>query len=371
MNGIDVPFIHLLLLIAGSAAGMSFLLCGLMRAGSPRLGYIDHPGGHKGHAKPMPLGGGVAIMLTMIILIVGGLVAVLGGTYRFVGGFDWFNIHEAGFALRAHQAGGVLLCALILHVLGLFDDIKNFGPWIKLTVQFAAAGLAVVGFGVRVGLFLPVPAIAALVSILWIVVITNAFNFLDNADGLAAGVALICTLVLLVIAATAGQIFVSGYLVCLAGALFGFLLHNFPPARLYLGDAGSLPVGFLLAVGSILTTYYHEQDPSQAKASAFIPLVVMAVPLYDFISVVLLRWLSGASPLAGDHRHFSHRLLRRGLTVRQTVLTIYLACSGTAAAAILLRKVAWPYAVLLFGQTVCIVAIIALLEYQPGNERKT
>lgn len=371
MKGIDAPFIYMLLLLAGLTGGLCFAICWLMRWLGPRLGYIDRPGGHegKGHAAPMPIGGGVGMVAAIILVIVGALAAVLAGYYREFSAFEWLDLHRPGVILRAHQIAGVLLGAIILHVLGLFDDVKDLGPWQKLIIQFAAAALVVIGFDVRIYLFVPIPAIGAVISIFWIVVITNAFNFLDNVDGLSAGVALICTLVLLVIAATAGQVFVAAYLACLAGALMGFLIHNFPPARLYQGDAGSLPIGFLLAVGSILTTYYHEQSPTQAKTSAFIPLVVMAIPLYDFVSVVVLRWLSGASPFAGDRRHFSHRLLGRGLTVRQAVLTIYLACIGTAMAAIVLRAVSWPYAVLLFVQAVCVVAMIAILEYQPKNGR--
>jgi len=366
-EGGEVPFVWMILVLAGPTAIVSYLVCWAMRYLSPRLGYLDRPAGHKSHAEPMPLGGGLAIVLPMILVIVAGLAVILLGGLKGVPGFDWVAIHRPGIAYRSHQMGGVLLAALILHVLGFFDDLKDLGPAMKLIFQTAAAALVVIGFGVRIYMFVPIEAVSVLITIVWIVVITNAFNFLDNADGLSAGVALICTVVLLAVAAGAGQIFVSAYLACFAGTLVGFLVHNFPPARIFLGDAGSLPIGFFLAVGSILTTYYHEQNPAQARTAVLIPLVVMAIPLYDFVSVVYLRYRRGLSPFRGDRRHFSHRLIAKGMAGRDAVLTIYLACAGTAVAAIVLRQVSWPYAILLFLQTVCIVAIIALLESGPAN----
>jgi len=356
---------RMLLLIAGPSAVVSFGLCYLMRVLAPALGYMDRPGGRKSHPRAMPMGGGVAVVLTVIALIAAGIAAVLSDVYASFPAFDWLAVHREGLALRLHQLAGVLFCGLILLVLGVFDDVKDLGPRFKLLVQFLLAGLVVFGFDVQATVFLPAPMLGSLLTVLWIVVITNAFNFLDNADGLASGVALICTAVLIAVAVGSGQIFVSAYLACFAGAIIGFLLHNFPPARIYLGDAGSQPIGFLLAVGTILTTYYQEQSPDQLRTAVFIPLIIMAIPLYDFFSVIAVRLRESKSRFVGDHRHFSHRLLQRGLRVRDVVLTIYLACGATAVGAIVLQQVAWPYAMLIFLQTLCIVAIIGILEYQP------
>jgi len=364
----SVPLIRAVLILIGLAGVSSYLLGWLMRFLSPRLGYVDYPGGRKAHARPMPMGGGVALVLTLLGAIGGGMLLVHLGYHRMIPGLGWLSNHLDGLELRAPQALGILAGVLILHVMGLVDDVKDLGPWTKFIFQFAAAGLVVIAFHVRLHLFIQSAALSCAVTIVWIVVITNAFNFLDNADGLSAGVALVCSLVLLAITLAQGQIFVSAYLACLAGGVAGFLVHNFNPARMYLGDAGSLPIGFLLGVGSVLTTYYREQNPAEARLAVLIPLVVMAVPLYDVCSVVILRLRAGVSPLKGDRRHFSHRLMRRGLSVRDAVLTVYLACGGTAVAAIVLRQVSPPYAILLFVQTLCIVAIIALLEYQPLSE---
>jgi len=359
-----LPLWQLILIVLGSAAATSFLLCALMRWLSPRIGYVDRPGGRNVHGRVVPMGGGVAIFLTFVLFVLLGVLMVTMGQGEKNASLSWLR-DQTQIMKVGNQVGGILLGALILLVLGLFDDIKNFGPWFKLVIHFAVAALVVIGFGVRLSLFVQGISFGWIVSIFWIVVILNAFNFLDNADGLSAGVAIVCAIVLLGVALTGGQILVSAFLACLIGCLVGFLIHNFPPAKLFLGDAGSHVVGYLLAVGSLLTTFYNEKNPGTSKFSVLIPLIVMAIPLYDFISVVFLRWRAGASPFVGDHRHFSHRLLRRGLSPRQMVLTIYLACGCTAVGAIMLRHLSGLPALLIFLQTICIAAIIGILEYQP------
>ncbi len=343
----------------------SFVLCLLMIPVSKRLGYMDIPYKHKAHTISTPLGGGIAVFISFALIILIGLLAVHTKLILKIPYINSLENFHSGIALRTHQISGILFCGFLLLILGIFDDVKDLGPFFKLAMQFATAGLVVIGFGVRLYLFIETPIIGYLVSIVWIVTITNAINFMDNTDGLASGVALICSLVLLAVAISGGQLLVSAYLACLAGVLAGFLFHNFPPAKIFLGDAGSQPIGFLLAVGTILTTYYFEHNPQTQKTSVLMPVIVLAIPIYDFLSVILLRLRSGVSPFVGDNRHFSHRLIKRGLTKRQTVLTIYLASTGTAISAIVLRYVSGILAWLVIFQTLCIVAIIAILEYQP------
>jgi UDP-GlcNAc:undecaprenyl-phosphate GlcNAc-1-phosphate transferase len=214
--------------------------------------------------------------------------------------------------------------------------------------------------GIRAAEALPAPLSIGL-TVLWIVVITNAFNFLDNMDGLSAGVAAIASAIFALAAADAGQVFVPALAWIVVGALLGFLCFNFSPATIIMGDAGSLVVGFLLSVVTILTTYY---DPARdlTPLGVVVPLMVLAVPLYDVISVVTHRLRLGESPFRGDRRHFSHRLVKGGMTPRGAVLTIYLATAATGLPAIILSRVDWFGAGLLFGQCLCVVVMIALLE---------
>jgi UDP-GlcNAc:undecaprenyl-phosphate GlcNAc-1-phosphate transferase len=278
------------------------------------------------------------------------------------------NVDPADFLAKVNQLFVILLCALALLALGLWDDKKGLGPFFKLAVQFAVAIAAALLAEVRVELFIKNPLITSVLSAVWIVLIINAFNFLDNMDGLAAGIAIIAGSILLIAAAMSGQVFVGGLAIVFIGTLLGFLVFNFPPAKIFMGDAGSLVVGFFVALLTLRTTYYHEAESGRWYA-VFMPLVVMAVPLYDFISVTLLRVSQGKSPFVGDTQHFSHRLKRRGLTDTQTVLTLYLATLCTGLGAAFLYQVNLAGAILIFIQTFLILAIIAILENTAQNDK--
>jgi len=249
---------------------------------------------------------------------------------------------------------------------GLRDDKRALGPFVKLAVQLVVATVAAYFADVRVELFIESRIVTAAFSAFWIVLIVNAFNFLDNMDGAAAGIAVIASCILLTAAAFNGQILVGGLAIVFIGALLGFLVFNFPPASIFMGDAGSLVVGFFVALLTLRTTYY-QQTGSGAWYPVLLPLIAMAVPLYDFTSVTLLRISQGKSPFVGDTQHFSHRLRRRGLSDRQTVLTLYLATLCTGLGATFLYQVNLIGAILIVVQTILIVAIIGIFEGTAGG----
>jgi len=204
------------------------------------------------------------------------------------------------------------------------------------------------------------------VTVLWFAAITNAFNFLDNMDGLSAGVATICAALLLACALLSGQWFVAGVLALLIGALLGFLAFNFPPASIFMGDGGSLVIGFLLAFGSVRVTYTDLDTPAATSGgwwAVLTPLVVLAIPLYDLTSVTLIRLSQGRSPFVGDTQHFSHRLVQRGLTRSAAVIVIYAGTLAAGLGGVLLTQVthAWQ-AGLIAAQTAVILIMLALLE---------
>lgn len=332
-----------------------------------RLGWLDAPGNHKAHTDATPLLGGAGIFATVLVL--GLLAPVLARIWAAWGAPVWLTdrapqlaMHIPGAARQAPRAMGILGFALLLHVMGLVDDRKHLGPWSKLLVQGIVAAGVVWFCDVRVLRFAG-PAVSVAASMVWLVLITNSFNFLDNMDGLAAGVAAICAAALLAVALSMGQWFVAGWSCILLGALLGFLRYNFPPASVFMGDAGSLPVGFLLGVLSCLTTYVHPGEGAGVLYGLFMPVLLMAVPLYDTLSVICIRLREGRHPMIGDRMHFSHRLVRRGMTIRTAVLTIYLCTACTAIAASLLPYVTGPApAMMLAGQTLLILMVIALLE---------
>lgn len=362
----------LALLLGGAGAGglvLSAVLTAIAMRAAPRVGYVDHPGGHKSHARPMPYGGGVAVFLTFALPLVAGLLAASAVPQA------WFGEHfggdvaalVGGVRLRIRPAVMVLVCAMVLFVLGLIDDLRPAGPWTKLAVIVAVALAVPVAGRIRLAELLG-PVGATVATALWIIVITNAFNFLDNMDGLSGGVAAVCLLVLAACGLLRGQVLVPAMSLLVAGAVLGFLLFNFPPAKVYLGDAGSLVLGFLVSVIAILTTYYESAAGEPAFALAM-PLVICAVPLYDFASVVLIRIAEGRNPMRGDQRHFSHRLVERGLSPRLAVLTIYLATATTALSATLLPGADLRQSITVFAIVLMVLAIIAILETPWQNQR--
>jgi UDP-GlcNAc:undecaprenyl-phosphate GlcNAc-1-phosphate transferase len=353
-------------LLAGSFL-TSAVLTAVVRKLALGGGFVARPVEDRFHNSIVPLGGGIAVYWTMALFILGGICVV---RFLVAPGFaDWLGesvtIHAKGFLDKADGLLIVMAVALVLHLVGLWDDKKHLGPGIKLIVQFAAAVIAAFFADIRLEFFIQNKIITTALSAVWIVLIMNAFNFLDNMDGLSAGIAVITSAVLFVAAALSGQVFVGAMALVFVGSLGGFLVFNFPPAKIFMGDSGSLVVGFFVALLTLRTTYYH-QGQGGGLYAVFMPLVVMAVPLYDFISVTFLRLRQGKSPFVGDTQHFSHRLKRRGLTDTQTTLTLYLATVCTCVGAILLKDVDLAGAILVFAQTVMILAIIAILE-MTGN----
>lgn len=349
---------------------LSVILTAIARKVAERIGFVAHPTADRYHRSIIPLGGGIAIFTTIAAVIIASAVAI---KFLFVPGrLHWLaqsaNINPADFLGKTNQLVIILLSALVLFLLGLWDDKKKLGPFFKLIVQFAVAVTAASFAEVRVEFFIKNIAITTALSAVWIALIINAFNFLDNMDGASAGIAVIVASILLTAAIVSGQVFVSGLALVFIGTLLGFLVFNFPPAKIFAGDAGSLVIGFFIAMLSIRTTYYH-QAQSGRWYPVLIPLIVMAVPLYDFLSVTTLRIKQGKSPFIGDTQHFSHRLKKRGLSDTQTVLTLYLATLCTGLGATFLYQVNLAGAFLIFAQTLLVLAIIAILETTSGNEK--
>jgi UDP-GlcNAc:undecaprenyl-phosphate GlcNAc-1-phosphate transferase len=326
-------------------------------------GFVSRPASDRFGQRIVPLGGGIGIFVTLAIVILASIAAV-----KFLalpGHLDWLGesvtIHTAGFLAQIGRLLIILFLVFVLFLLGLWDDKKHLGPFFKLGVQFAVAIAAAFFAEIRVEFFIHNIIITSLLSAVWIVLIINAFNFLDNMDGLSAGIAVITSSILFTAAALNGQVFIGGLTLVFVGTLLGFLAFNFPPAKIFMGDAGSLVVGFFVALLSLRTTYYN-QAQSGRWYPVLMPLVVMAVPLYDFISVTLLRLCQGKSPFVGDTQHFSHRIKKHGLTDTQTVLTLYLATLCTGLGATFLYQVDLVGAILIFVQTVMILFIIAIFE---------
>jgi UDP-GlcNAc:undecaprenyl-phosphate GlcNAc-1-phosphate transferase len=352
---------------------------------APRIGLVDKPGHRKIHHVPKPLGGGVGIFLGVAVPMVLGVLAVIyahapeppsSNTTIAESTFSFIGHDQDALIGGAHQqillALGFLGGAFAMFLLGLIDDRKALGPFIKLVVQLAVSAWFVWQFDVRLFTFLddntPLGTLPSLlITVLWIAGVTNAFNFLDNMDGLSAGVACVCAIVFLIAALIVGQLFVAATLALLVGALLGFLVFNFPPASIFMGDSGALFIGFVLGVLTVRTTYLLPgEDFAAGWYSVLVPVIVLALPLYDMVVVSFIRIRRGKSPFVGDTNHFSHRLVARGMSRRTAVLTLYLITAATGVAAILLPLVETTFAaMLILAQTVLILCVVALLEQHP------
>jgi UDP-GlcNAc:undecaprenyl-phosphate GlcNAc-1-phosphate transferase len=354
--------IFLLAAASLGAFALSLALTGLVMAIAPRIGFVDRPGGHKSHRRPVPYGGGVAIFLSVLLPLAGVLAAAQFASPDWLA--EQFSPLVRDLFGGVRERSGLLLLILggagVMFGLGLIDDVRPLGPYVKLAANLGVA-LAVAGWsGVRLAEFAGVPA-STILTVAWIVVIANTFNFLDNMDGLSAGVAAICAGFFIVCGLLAGQWLAPGLASVVLGAVLGFWVFNFPPARIFMGDAGSLAIGYLLAVISIVTSYWDSGAGARPFALAM-PLCILAVPLYDFLSVVVIRLFEGRNPLRGDQRHFSHRLVDRGLTRAQAVLTIYLACATTGLGATLLPRADLRGTLTILLMVGMVLAIVAILE---------
>ncbi|MBN2713229.1 MAG: undecaprenyl/decaprenyl-phosphate alpha-N-acetylglucosaminyl 1-phosphate transferase [Planctomycetes bacterium] len=340
---------------------LGLLLTPLARRLALRVGLVDNPGERKIHSRTIPYGGGIAIVLTFSLVVASSYLSL-----RF---FDWDSLipgFSENFApllggVFAKQTlirfGAVMLGGSMMFGLGLLDDFYRLNPKPKLAVQIIAAFLVYLG-GLKITLFVESEIFSAVVTVLWIVFVTNAFNLLDNMDGLSSGVAAIAASLFFVVALQTGQVFVASMLAVLAGSLFGFLYYNFAPAKLFMGDAGSLFIGFILATLTVAGTYHVEGS----FFSVFMPVLILGVPFFDTLSVLYIRYRNGKPFFQGDTNHFSHRLVRLGMTRREAVLTIYLLGIILGGAATLLEQLDRTGSIIVFLIGLGIIALIVLLE---------
>ena len=351
-----------------------------VRRWGPRWGLVDRPGERKIHAEPMPTSGGLAIWLGIVLPLVAGQIVLWALSGADAGtATKWWSATAKQYMLvpefvaphisgLLHQSGKLwelLAGGTVLMALGLADDRRGLDWRLRLSVQTIVA-VVLVALGWRLTLFLDMPWLTGAISVLWIVGLVNSFNMLDNMDGLSAGVAAIAAAMLTAVVLLTPrpdnnqpQLFVAGLLLVIAGSLLGFLWHNRPPARLFMGDAGSYLVGYLLAMATLTATFAGGDLPKHAILA---PLCVLAVPLYDTASVVLIRLQSGRSPFVGDKSHFSHRLVELGMTKLQAVLTIYLATATCGLGALLLPQLHVAGAMVVLLMVVCTLALVAILE---------
>lgn len=285
-----IGWLLLCLLAFGLALLISLYTTPLMRTAALRFGIVDRPDGRlKKQSEPVPYLGGLAIYLSFLL--------ALTATRRF----------------DSTEVLGMLLAGAIVVILGLIDDLGVLSPGIKLAGQVVAV-LALINASVYIKLgFLP-PPLAIVLSFLWLLGIINAFNLIDVMDGLAAGVAAAAAFILFLIAAVNGRQTYAILLAALCGALLGFLRYNVEPARIYMGDTGSMFIGLMLGALAMNNSYTR-----QNLVASVAPVVILGVPIFDTLFVMYVRYRRGLPVFLGSPDHFALRLRKWRLTTRQTV----------------------------------------------------
>jgi UDP-GlcNAc:undecaprenyl-phosphate/decaprenyl-phosphate GlcNAc-1-phosphate transferase len=293
-----------------------------------RANLVDDPGIRKIHDKPMPLAGGYAVLAGILLPLVIGAALIKFGALK----VSFTNLIAHGFERRGLELAVISAGAIAITLLGSLDDWHELKPLPKFLGQFLIA-VAVAIACKRITLFVPNVAFSYAITILWLLTVMNAFNFMDNMNGLCAGLGAIAAFLFAMISAANGEYLVAlaGFLIC--GALVGFMPWNFPRARSFLGDAGSQLVGYLLAVMAILPHFYTKQNPRPLAVLS--PLLVLAIPLMDLAQVVVMRTLNRKPFWIGDTNHISHRLARSGLGRTRAVLLIWLMALAIGSLALL------------------------------------
>ena len=320
------------LLAFGLALVISLYTTPLMRMAALRFGIVDRPDGRlKQHAEPVPYLGGLAIYLSFLL--------ALTATRRF----------------DSTEVLGMLLAGAIAVILGLIDDLGVLSPGIKLAGQVVAV-LALINASVYIKLgFLP-PPLAIILSFLWLLGIINAFNLIDVMDGLAAGVAAAASFILFLIAAVNGRQMAAILLAALCGALVGFLRYNVQPARIYMGDTGSMFIGLMLGALAMNNSYTR-----QNLVASVAPVVILGVPIFDMLFVMYVRFRRGLPVFLGSPDHFALRLRKWRLTTRQTVTASWAATVALGGLAIAMMLSEAPVALAILAGIALASMVLALL----------
>lgn len=329
------------ILIAITALVLAIGITPLMRKVALRLGVTDKPNARKIHSSPVPLLGGVAIYLAFIATL-------------------WLF----GERVYIHQVVGIFVGATLVSLMGVIDDRWGLGSYVKLAGQIVAAAILIYS-GVSVRLFgFPWDT---LITLVWVVGITNAMNLLDNMDGLSGGIAMIAAIFFALLAALSDQYLVGTLAAALAGACAGFLFYNWNPAHVFMGDSGSLFLGFLLAAVGIKLRF-----PSNINLVTWmIPVMVLGVPIFDTTLVFVSRLRRGQNPLTTPGKdHLSHRLAWLTGSRREAVLICYLIGCATGLVGVFLTDATLREAAIM-GMVVFVVALFGIwwLEFRHGGVR--
>ncbi len=322
------------------AAGVALLVTPGVIWFARKTGALDKPNQRKVHKKPIPRIGGLGIWLSFMIAI------LIVNSYTDVPDEQEFELI------------GLLVSSTLIVILGLIDDYTDLPAKVKLLGQIVAACVLVVGFGVRVdfitdpfGDYIFLEYLAIPLSVFWVVGITNTVNLIDGLDGLAAGVSTIAAITICLVALQQDILFIAVVTACLAGSAVGFLYYNFNPARIFMGDSGSMFLGFMLSGISIIGAV-----KAATTIALIVPILALGLPIMDTTFAIVRRYRGGVPIFKPDKGHLHHRLLDLGFTQRQAVLLMYVISAMLGLSAVALTEVSSQIAVVI----VCVVLVVVL-----------
>lgn len=346
MYSIAIAFVTALVVTAA--------LTPLVRHFALAAGAVDEPTARRVHTRRVPRLGGVAIVV--------GFVAPLFTLVVLRTGFA-----QVELARHYRLLAGLLLGSAVIALLGFVDDVSGVGAKRKLVVQSIAACIAYAG-GLRIGsLALPFVGEVSLgwlslpATVLWIAAVSNALNLIDGLDGLAGGVAFFACVTNFVVAYLSHNLMICLFSAALAGAILGFLIYNFNPATIFMGDSGSLFLGYVLATMSLLGS---SSQKSPTAIAILVPLLALGLPLMDMLLAMVRRFLERRSIFSADRGHLHHRLLDLGLTHRRAVLVLYaLSMVFTLLALVVHLGRSWQIGAALVGLTATLVSVVRFTRY--------
>lgn len=315
------------------AFAVAYLIMPLVSRLAFHIGAVDQPDARKVHDRPMPRLGGLGIFVAFVLAI---LVTM--------------DIDRS--------LTGILLGGSLIFLVGVLDDVYDLSPWTKLAAQIIGALIAVY-FGVRVQVMtnpfdgmLQLGAMSIPLTILWIIGVTNAVNLIDGLDGLAAGVCVIAAITVGIVAWQGQQTAVAFACMLLAAAISGFLPHNFHPARIFMGDSGSMFLGFVLSCLSI-----SGLAKGATLISLFVPVLILGIPVFDTLFAIVRRVNNQAPIFSPDKAHLHHRLMDMGLSHQGSVLAIYAISAMLGGAAVIMTNVTSPKAIMILGLVMVLMVI--------------
>lgn len=366
-------------LFFGCLAATAVLIPFIMRF-AWKIDAVDRGGYRKAHKEAVPLLGGLGVAVPLVVL---GIATAIAG-HLIVENWKWVYVHQKeSFSLLFSFAGNRSQCLTLviggigIVVLGLIDDIKGMRARWKLLGQIVIAlFVCVSGYtitNVAIPFIGPVNlgiGLGGLLTVLWLVGLINAFNLVDGVDGLATGIALIGAVALVVLSVIQENAFVTFAGAAVAGSLLAFLLFNFPPAKIFLGDTGSMFIGYTLATMSLMGA-----QKSEAAAILFAPMLALSLPIFETLLSILRRYLRGRPIFRGDNHHTHHRLLYKGYSRAKVVFVLYGAAMLIATAAVMSASIpenskwVWCSYALYLGTLAYIVWLAGYL--RPANFKKT